>query len=490
VSEPASYTWPLHESFLNRNAELERLEDWWQSRERMPLNLYGRRRVGKSWLFRRFAHGKPAVLLVAHRVSAGAQLTTFAERLEPLLGFRPDLPDVPALFRVLFRASRQHKILAVIDEFPWLLPGTESGTEALLSAIQAVLEEERDTSRLKLILCGSQVGQMESLMSERNPLHGRLVPVQVRPLPYPQARPFLTTLSPLEAFERYAITGGMPRYLAELGSGTTRSIVSRRVLDRDGPLWDEARTVLDQELRESRVYFAIAQQLAGGDKELNAITQATRLSGPVASKYLHTLEQLKIVRRRAPVGASADSRSGRWRLEDPFFRFWFRFVFPYQDELESGLRPLDLFDGAVAPALPDHVAPVFESWCRDWTRSQHGRVAHRVGAWWGPALHGLRKAGERFTEEIDIVGLGPGREHVTVAGEAKWTTKQMGLDVLHDLQQYKLPALRQSGMRISPDIKIVLFSKSGYSRSLRAAADADPAVTLLDIADLLNIDAV
>lgn len=59
------YTWPLVDEFVDREAELTRLEAWWASAERMPLNVYGRRRVGKSWLLRRFGHDKPAVLLVA-----------------------------------------------------------------------------------------------------------------------------------------------------------------------------------------------------------------------------------------------------------------------------------------------------------------------------------------------------------------------------------------------------------------------------------------
>ncbi len=80
-----SYQWPRVDEFIDRTAELDRLEAWWAGDERMPVNLSGRRRVGKSWLLRRFAHGKPAVLLVAERLAEGAQLTRFAEQLTPLL---------------------------------------------------------------------------------------------------------------------------------------------------------------------------------------------------------------------------------------------------------------------------------------------------------------------------------------------------------------------------------------------------------------------
>lgn len=481
------YRWGLVGAFLDRHGELSLLEEWWASAERMPINLYGRRRVGKSWLFRRFAHGKPAAVLVAHRLHAGAQLSSFSEYLEPLVGVRPDLPDVPALFRVLFRAARDRRILVVIDEFPWLLPGTESGDEAVLSQIQAVFEEEQHRSRLKLILCGSLVGQMEALQGERSPLHGRLRPLQLRTLAYQEASLFFAGLDPLRAFERYAIAGGMPRYLDELSGGNVRAAVCKKVLDRNGVLWDEARTILEQELREPKVYFALLSALATGDKELGEITNRARLSSSQASKYLAVLEDMRIVRRRLPVLAPREARNGLWHLDDPFFRFWFRFVFPYQDELENGLAAEDLFDSEVAPALPDHVAPAFESWSRGWTRRRFGGRASTVGAWWGPALHSLRRSKERFSEEIDIVGVGRGR--VSVVGEVKWRNQALDVSVLGDLEKFKLPALQQAGFKIASDVDRVLVSKGGYTDGLRRAAAGDPHIHLVDVESELNTPA-
>lgn len=480
----APFDWSRAGDFLNRDAELSRLQDWWTSDDRMPVNLYGRRRVGKSWLLRRFAHGKPAVLLVAHQLSSGAQLAGFADRLEPVLGVRPDIPDVPALFRLLYRAAHQDKLLVVIDEFPWLLPGTATGDEMLLSSIQAVMEDERDDSALKLVLCGSQIGQMASLMSGRSPMHGRLLQLQLRPLRYEHARLFLPPLAPLDRFERYAVAGGMPRYLAELGAGSVRDRVIARVLDRDGPLWDEPRTVLEQELRDSRSYFAIVAALATGEKEQGQIVSQSRLSAGNVSKYLQVLAGLRIVRRRVPIGAAPNSRNGRWRLEDPFFRFWFRYVFGYQDDLESGLTAADLFDAEVGPTLADHVAPVFEDWCREWTRHEYGSQATKVEAWWGPALNEFRRTGARSTEEVDIVGTSRGA--VRLVGEVKWRSKESDANIIHDLRRYKIPAMRQAGLNIGREVVTLVFSKSGYTPSLQRAAADDATIRLIDVAAILD----
>lgn len=479
-----TYDWPLVSEFVNRTSDLARLQAWWESDERTPIALYGRRRVGKSWLFRRFANGKPAVILVAEQLAPGAQLERFARQLEPVLGVRPDLRDLPTLFRVLLRAARDTRLLVVIDELPWLLPPTSAAARRQLTALQAVLEDERDSSSLKLIVCGSTVAQMEQLFAERSPLHGRLTRLELSPLQYEHASGFMRDLGPVDRLERYAIAGGMPRYLGLLGHGSLRTVVTRQVLDRDGPLWNEGRLVLDQELRQPSVHFSLLEQLASGDKSLNELAQASHVEAKTATSYLASLAALRLVRRRLPIGVPPSSRHGLWRLDEPFFRFWFRFVFPFQADLESGLSADDLFDGEVAPSIGDHVAPVFEEWCRTWVRGHHGQSATRVGAWWGPSLDALRRRGERSSEEIDVVGTSRGR--VTVVAEAKWTTRRMDLSVLADLEDHKLPALRQSGMRLAADLRIMLFSKAGYAASLRKAAETDPRVLLVDVASALG----
>jgi hypothetical protein len=475
------YAWPLVDEFVDREEELARLEEWWASPERMPVNLYGRRRVGKSWLLRRFAHGKPAVILAAERLAPGTQLTRFAALLEPGLGVRPEIPDLVALFRVAFRLASKAKALVVIDEFPWLLPSAEAEIERALSSIQAVMEEERGSSRLKLVLCGSAVSQMQALMSERGTLHGRLRALEVRPLRYPQTRGFLGTLDPVRRVERFAITGGMPRYLSELGGGDLESVICSRVLDRNGPLWNEARSVLEQELRQPGVYFSILEQLATGAKEVERIASGARIENSIVSRYLATLAELRIVRRKLPAGAAPSSRGGHWELSDPFLRFWFRFVFPFQAELETGLRAKDLWESSVKPALSDHVAPVFEDVCRDWTRAGYGQTAQRLGGWWGNARNDLRRTGRRTTEEIDIIGLTTGRR-VAVIGECRWRNKAMDGAILEEIENYKLPALRQAGYEIDDELQVLLFARSGYNSTLRKAASENRRLRLVSIA--------
>jgi uncharacterized protein len=455
-----------HKEFLNRSADLERLEEWWAGRDRNALVLYGRRRVGKSWLFRAFADGKPAVVLVAERRAEGAQLKRFADQLEPYLGLRPDLGDLAGLIAALYKLGEQEKTLAIIDELPYLLPLRAEQRYEVLTSVQAVMEE-RGASKLKLVLCGSYIGQMTALLSETSPLRGRLTPLAVEPLRFGDAQAFMEDLDPRRRIESYAVAGGTSLYLDELvrGRGDLRTRVCERVLNPRGPLFNDPREILEEELRQPGIYFSLLEELASGPRAIGdlaaAIGKRTHDLGP----YLQTLEDMRLLEKIAPVTAQRAHRDHRFRLADGFMRFWFRFVFNFQEDLRTGLRPRDLYDSEIAPALGEYVAPVFEALCREWARGQLGGRASRVGAWWGISLNELRRTGQRQTEEIDLVGLRRGV--VTVVGECKWTTGQMAMRTLEYLECYKLPAMRQAKARFASEGPLILlFSRSGFRRSL------------------------
>jgi len=480
-----TFAWPLVDEFVDREDQLRRMEGWWADPSRVPLALVGRRRVGKSWLLRRFAHDKHALILVSEQLPAGAQLTRFSEQLEPVLGVRPDLPDLAALFRVIYRAGRKRKLLVVVDEFPYLLGTSAPAQRRALSTIQSVMEDERDSSKVKLIVCGSQVAQMESLFSERSPLYGRFDRFDVRPLRFADAVRFFGQLGAIDAFERYAVAGGMPMYLSRLSHGTLRAAVCASVLHPDAPLWNEGRGLVEQELREPRTYFGILVQLSSGPKQLHEIAQPIGVEATSVSRYLHTLQDLRLVSRSAPHGAKATSKSGHWQLDDPFLRFWFRFVFPYQSDLEQGLAPEALYDADVKPHLSEHVSPVFETWCLEWLRRHRAADATIFGRWWGNSANIFRRTGERTTEEVDAVGGRRGGV-VTLVSEAKWSTRKLGPGIVGDLRTYKIPAMCDGGLKVADSPAIVLFSKSGYTSGLRQLAADDPAIELVDVADALG----
>lgn len=476
------YTFPNHDEFLDREAELRRLQRWWDDeQDRFPLVVYGRRRTGKTWLLREFAHGKDADIFVCDNRAEGDQLAYFAGALESSLAFRPELRDVRSFYNLLFSQAGSGKRLVVIDEFPLLLEVSRSADSSLAAAIE---ERERD-SNVKLVLCGSQIATMETLMAERAPLHGRGTPLMLAPMSFEDARRFLTGFRAEDVVSRYSIAGGMPLYLRRLGrKGSLRTVLCEDVLSPLAPFFDEAREVLMMELTSTATHFSLLAALAGSPSlGWEDLIQRSSVDEKTASRYIRILEGLHIIETANPVFAPSNARRRRYRIADAFIRFWFRFVFPHQADLTAGLRPEDHYDRNVAPFLSDHAAATFEDICRAWVRDRYPETTDTVGSWWGMSRHDLRRAGIRSTEEIDVVGARGST--ATVVGECRWQSQPVGRQLLTDILEYKLPALAQTKVDTS-STRIVLFSKSGFKQGLKDEALRRGDVELVTLDRLLG----
>ena len=142
------------------------------------------------------------------------------------------------------------------------------------------------------------------------------------------------------------------------------------------------------------------------------IINDTGLDKGTVGKYLSVLTDLHLVEREVPITERnpARSRKGIYRLTDHYFRFWFRFVFPYIREVEQDRREW-LFNRRIKPALNEYVGPVFERIAGEVieTLDREGRLplkVERFGRWW------------EKEEEIDVVAFGD-RGHLY--GEFKWS---------------------------------------------------------------------
>jgi uncharacterized protein len=479
MSEP--YLFPGIDAFRDRREELAAIGEWFDNdAEWRAMTLYGRRRVGKSWLFRAFAHGRDADIFVASTRALADQLAGFAELLERD-GERPALPDLEAFFRLLYRRARDSRRLVVIDELPYLW----TAERELPSILLKVMEEEAPSSRLKLLVAGSHVGMMERLLAEREALHDRLRPLRIRALDFWHAREILGDGDAEDLLTAYAIAGGMPRYLAEVaGAPDPVARLAALCLDPHGALFDEPRSILAQELDVPHTYFSLLSVLASGPKSWGDLSSRSKVDSDRLGRYLRTLESLGIVAAKVPI--TDPERAGRNRLYeigDGFLRFWFRFVFPFQADLEAGLAPATLLESEILPELADHLAPGIEEVARDWIRRTGVGGATRVGSWWGPALDEFRATNERTSEEIDIVGISRGR--VTVVGEVRWRNRPMDVGILGEINRFKLPALRKA-TNVVAHPQIVLVSRSGFAPMLHEAAARDPRIRLVEIAELAD----
>lgn len=465
--------------FFNRQRELRFLNAQCAEDAAALVVLYGRRRTGKTSLLRHFAEQRRAVFFVADTASRPDQLAAFSRAVFQGVGetalSETRFPDWETALRFVASRAQDEPLLLVMDEFSYLCDSDRS----LPSVIQRLWDAELRHSRLHIVLCGSYVSFIErELLGSKNPLYGRRTGTwRLDPFDFAEARLFFPERSIDEQLCFYGVYGGIPAYLERPArSRSLQQNIIDTILTRGAPLYDEPRFLLMQELRDPHTYFSICKAVAMGRTTPNEIAQGAGLSDRgVASRYLQTLRDLHVLERRVPATERNPERTrrGRYYLQDPYLRFWFRFVLPNVSALEAG-SPERVFAARIEPWLDQHLSRSFEEVClqRLRTLSNQGTLPanyDRIGGWW------------RGSHEVDLVAVSD--EGSLLLGECKWSRKPVGLDVLDGLAA-KVSRVAADTKSNPASVRLALFSRAGFTQALRDRADGE-GVLLFGVEDLV-----
>ncbi|MFT4010113.1 MAG: DUF234 domain-containing protein [Nocardioidaceae bacterium] len=392
------------------------------------LAVRGRRQAGKSTAVERFVEtsGIPYVYVTGlYRMPESAQLDAAAEAFGTSRNPLPaTVPGAPGSWRdwlaQLALAASNGPVIAVLDEFPWITAGDTAGLEGLL---QAMWDRTLEKLPVLLVLIGSDIAMMERLSQHDRPLFGRVREVVVPALNPADVASALPTATPFEVFDAYLTTGGYPRLVADLRrSGvSTRTWVRRSFGDDLSPLVATGRITLDAEFSDSAAAYRVLSAIGAGEPArlgLGEITRAITDRG-AAAKTVETAalraltmltDQKRLVERELPAWATSN-RLRRYRITDPYLRFWFRYIERQVDTIARGR-------GDVA----------FAAYERDWP-SWRGRSVEPVVraaldrlAATDARLGGIESVLPWWTRdgqvEVDVVGADS--ERTRVLGTIKW----------------------------------------------------------------------
>jgi len=472
------------ETFVDREVELDELRRLTDSDSAEMALLYGRRRVGKTYLLSR-AWDDPFYFLAADTTSQ-TNLRDLILELARWTGRKLEVDDYPTwrtAFRLLAEVSGERPgEIFVLDEFQYLLQGEED----VASQLTAVWDAELSSSPLLLVLCGSEVATMEALQGSDSPLFGRLSwAARLRPFDYLEASMMLPWLDRRAAMYTYGALGGMPRYLAAIEHGESpREAICRTMLSPRGEVHVQLQELIAVEkgIRNTAEYEAVLRSVASGRRTLSDISSGAGLEGRihVARRTLDVLEGLGLIRRDRNYGAGPKA-SWRYCIADNALLFWHRFVEPNRSRLERG-RIGEVWVGDIEPALDTYMGRLFE------------RVARRAllrlyGQWGLPEVtvcsrwEGMDR--NRRPIEMDIVGELASGEMIT--GEVKWSSGPVGPEV-HWKLKGNLEALAASGRGWAADAlkgRFVYFSAGGFSDHMSETAAGHGKVLLLTLEEIL-----
>ncbi|MDO4753776.1 MAG: ATP-binding protein, partial [Bacillota bacterium] len=160
--------------FYGRERELEILEQTNHTDQFECTVLYGRRRIGKTLLLRKFMEDKDALYFMALQTGEKMNLECLSEVFNQ---YNKDssgrlYPSFSSVFDELTRLAKNRRFVFVIDEFPYLA----ENYPVISSLLQKYIDHEWKETRLHLILCGSSMSFMEKqILGAKSPLYGRRI---------------------------------------------------------------------------------------------------------------------------------------------------------------------------------------------------------------------------------------------------------------------------------------------------------------------------
>lgn len=300
--------------------------------------LTGRRRIGKTSLVFHAYKDMPFLYFFVSKKSESELCAAYQQEISAKLGI-PMLGRVMLfadIFEYIIQLSKRQPITLFIDEFQEFMRINAS----VYSDMQRIWDINKEEARINLIVGGSVQTMIHQIFeNKKEPLYNRQTAMmRLKKFPPSILKEILASHNPNyssdDLLALYSFTGGVAKYVELLmdNGATTKDQMIEAIIQPDSVFLSEGKNLLIEEFgKDYGVYFSILTAIASGHSQRSRIED---IIGKEIGGYLTMLEDTYgLISKHKPLFATANSNI-RYRLDDNFLIFWFRFVFKYNYMLE------------------------------------------------------------------------------------------------------------------------------------------------------------
>lgn len=363
---------------IGRSREREQLESLYQSKRAEFVVVYGRRRIGKTFLVRehfagRFSFAHTALSPFELIREKGEyllqqQLSAFANSLREYGDYHQERPKdwfqaFQWLKEMLQRQSRRRRLVVFLDELPWL----DTPRSGFVTAFEHFWNGwGAGQHRLMLIVCGSAASWInDRLLNNTGGMYGRTTrEIHLSPFTLSECEQYFTSkgivMDHYDLLQCHMILGGIPYYMSYLEKGKSLSQnIDLLFFSKGGKLQTEFVRLFDSLFVDSEKYMAIAKLLSkkrGGYTRKEIVSLTGMASGGSLTTILQSLEASDFIVQYIPFCGT--SRDTHYRLTDLFTLFYLHFI-----ESKKTFNPTFWQDNQLSPSLNAWRGLAFEEVC-------------------------------------------------------------------------------------------------------------------------------
>jgi uncharacterized protein len=337
---------------IGRSVEQTKLSEFYATDDAGFAAIWGRRRVGKTYLIKQTFAEKQGYFLKAmgeKGVSLSSQLDNFSKAFSA--AFYPKGVSVkPAsswkeAFEVLTTTIKEtcgnKKVVLFFDELPWLA----GGKSGILSALDYYWNNFWvDMPTIKLIVCGSAASWMiDNIISNKGGLHNRItLKIRLEPFTLKQTHEFLLAkdhhLSEEQTLQLYFLFGGIPFYLKLLRNKlSVAQNIDELCFTTQGALFNEFNELYSSLFNNAVIYTEIVETLAKHPQGLTRARLAEKLTlstdGGGLNRKLTALGESGFIELRKTYGPKKSEK--RIILIDEYTSFYFNWIKPKESTVQA-----------------------------------------------------------------------------------------------------------------------------------------------------------
>lgn len=327
------------EAIIGRETEKKILGEMLTSKEAELVAVYGRRRVGKTFLIRNFYSRQLVFEFTGvHEAGLAQQLAGFSEALKTAMG-TPLPPAVPSNWMEAFTFLNDYlktklvkePVVILFDELPWI----HTPKSGFLSAFGHWWNTWASRQPLlKVVICGSAASWMiDNVIRSKGGLHNR-VSRTIRLLPFTlgESEQYLVSrgvkLDRYQLLQLYMAMGGIPQYLKQVSKGeSTAQTIDKLCFAKTGLLKTEFENLYRSLFAHAEYHEAIVRALskkAKGMSRAEVIDACGFTTGGWTTHLFEELEESGFITQYIPFDKTA--RDSIYKLTDEYSIFYLKFI--------------------------------------------------------------------------------------------------------------------------------------------------------------------
>jgi AAA+ ATPase superfamily predicted ATPase len=324
------------------------------------------------------------------------------------------------LFEFLMRESELRPFTVIIDEFQEF----QRVNPAVFSDMQNIWDRYKRRSKMHLLISGSVFSMMMKIFeNSKEPLFGRADErIYLKPFNSRILKAILNDhapgWTPDALLALYTLTGGVAKYVEIFVDRNcfTLDKMLDEIFRENSMLLDEGKNILIEEFgKEYLTYFAILSLISSSKTSRSDMESILEKD---IGGYLERLEkEYTIISIVKPVLAKPGSRNLKYRIDDNFLNFWFRFVYKYRSAVEIG--NFEYLKSIVIRDFPTYSGRFLEKYFIE--QLALGQRYSLIGPWWD----------KKSNNELDIVAEDESNKQLLIA-EVKLQSDHFSLPQLKE----------------------------------------------------------